>query len=54
MDNPLFISETDKQRIFHVRELLKKNAPIVYQLYKSYKLNRKHERLEVSEQQSIK
>jgi len=54
MDKPLFISEADKQRILHVRELLKKNAPIVYQLYKSYKLNKEHERLEVREQQSIK
>ena len=38
MDKPLFISEADKQKILHVRELLKKNAPIIYQLFASKKL----------------
>lgn len=38
MDRPLFISEADKQRILHVRELLKKNAPIIYKLYAAKKI----------------
>lgn len=36
MNNTL--SEVDKQRILRVRELLKKNAPIIYQLYAARKI----------------
>jgi len=43
-----------KDKIFWLRQLLKKNAPMVYDYYRSYKLRKEHERLEVSEQQSIK
>jgi len=38
MDTPLFISEADKQRIIHIRELLKKNAPAIYKLYAAKKI----------------
>ena len=48
------LSESDRKKIIHLRELLKKNAPMVYDYYRSYKLRKSHERIEVREQTDIK
>jgi len=47
------ITEEDKKRILWVRSLLKQNAPIIYERFKGYKLNKLHERLETNEQTNI-
>lgn len=47
------LTEENKQRLIWVRGLLKKNAPIVYKYFASYKLREKHEQITTDEQTTV-